>query len=266
MSMKRRAEYAFDSTPACTTAAPLERPRRRVPATSPRAASLPHPPRLALSTRWKPSAPRAPDRRLDLSLFRTPSPRKSVKLHLAVTVPAVAVMAAVAGGAGVWTAGAAAQPAALSRPAGQVQQASPEASRVTPPAPATHHAQLDAFLAVTTASKGTVSIAAKGHKKAAETPRQIARSLLHRFGWSTRQFPYLNRLWSHESSWNVHADNVYSGAYGIPQAAPGVKMSSAGPNWRTSARTQILWGLRYIKGRYGSPAAAWAHELATGWY
>lgn len=60
--------------------------------------------------------------------------------------------------------------------------------------------------------------------------------------------------------------NPYTGAAGIPQAVPGSKMASAGPNWRTSARTQILWGLGYIKSRYGSPSAAWAHEAAHGWY
>jgi hypothetical protein len=43
-------------------------------------------------------------------------------------------------------------------------------------------------------------------------------------------------------------------------------MSSAGPHWRTSARTQIRWGLRYIRSRYGSPRRAWAHSCATGWY
>jgi hypothetical protein len=102
--------------------------------------------------------------------------------------------------------------------------------------------------------------------RAALTARQIARRLLHRFHWSKRQFRYLDPLWARESSWNVHAENLYSGAYGIPQAVPGSKMASAGRHWRSSARTQILWGLRYIKGRYGSPAAAWAHELATGWY
>ena len=38
-----------------------------------------------------------------------------------------------------------------------------------------------------------------------------------------------------------------SGAYGIPQALPGSKMASAGPDWQTSAATQIRWGLGYIK-------------------
>jgi hypothetical protein len=98
------------------------------------------------------------------------------------------------------------------------------------------------------------------------TPRAIARSMLRHFGWWPRQFKYLNSLWNRESSWNVYASNPYSGAYGIPQAVPGGKMASAGGKWRTSARTQIRWGMRYIKGRYRSPERAWNHELATGWY
>jgi hypothetical protein len=47
---------------------------------------------------------------------------------------------------------------------------------------------------------------------------------------------------------------------------PGSKMASAGPDWETNPQTQITWGLRYIKDRYGSPAAAWAHSEAVGWY
>jgi hypothetical protein len=34
----------------------------------------------------------------------------------------------------------------------------------------------------------------------------------------------------------------------------------------SSAAAQIAWGLSYIKGRYGTPANAWSHELAYGWY
>jgi resuscitation-promoting factor RpfB len=90
--------------------------------------------------------------------------------------------------------------------------------------------------------------------------------MLGSFGWSQRQFPYLNWLWDRESGWNVYAENPYSGAYGIPQALPGSKMATAGPDWRTSARTQIRWGLRYIRGTYGSPRRAWEHGVAYGWY
>jgi hypothetical protein len=98
------------------------------------------------------------------------------------------------------------------------------------------------------------------------TPQQIAWSLLKSHGWWTGEYTYLSRLWIRESGWNPHASNPYSGAYGIPQAVPGSKMASVGPDWRTSPRTQILWGMRYIKVRYGTPYRAWRHELSYGWY
>ena len=100
---------------------------------------------------------------------------------------------------------------------------------------------------------------------ASGSPQQIARAMLGSFGWSSSQFSCLDPLWAHESGWRVSASNASSGAYGIPQALPGSKMASAGPDWQTNAATQIRWGLRYIKGTYGSPCAAWSHEQATGW-
>jgi hypothetical protein len=98
--------------------------------------------------------------------------------------------------------------------------------------------------------------------------REIAWQMMYnRFPWRPKyQFRYVNWLWERESSWRVYASNPYSGAYGIPQAVPGSKMASAGSHWRTRARTQIRWGLRYIRSRYGSPRRAWAHERAYGWY
>ena len=101
---------------------------------------------------------------------------------------------------------------------------------------------------------------------ASGSPRQIAEAMLASFGWASSQFSCLDPLWEHESGWSVSAANPGSGAFGIPQALPGSRMASAGPDWQTSATTQIKWGLQYIKGTYGSPCAAWAHEKATGWY
>jgi hypothetical protein len=101
---------------------------------------------------------------------------------------------------------------------------------------------------------------------AAGSPRQIAQATLGSFGWSSSQFSCLDPLWEHESRWSVTAANPGSGAFGIPQALPGSRMASAGPDWQTSAATQITWGLRYIRDTYGSPCAAWSHEQATGWY
>ncbi len=97
-------------------------------------------------------------------------------------------------------------------------------------------------------------------------PWQIAGSLMPAYHWTSWQFHYLNLLWMRESGWNRFAYNHSSGAYGIPQAVPGDKMASAGPNWRTSARTQIIWGMGYIRSRYGDPWNAWQHELRYGWY
>ncbi|WGX95644.1 lytic transglycosylase domain-containing protein [Nocardioides sp. L-11A] len=97
-------------------------------------------------------------------------------------------------------------------------------------------------------------------------PRDIARALLGEFGFSSSQFGCLDSLWTRESNWRWNADNPTSSAYGIPQALPGSKMSTAGSDWATNPATQIRWGLGYIKGRYGSPCGAWGHSQARGWY
>jgi hypothetical protein len=73
-------------------------------------------------------------------------------------------------------------------------------------------------------------------------------------------------MWNHESGWNEHASNPGSGAYGIPQALPGSKMASAGPDWHNNAMTQISWGLGYVGARYGDPCKAWSFWQAHHWY
>lgn len=59
--------------------------------------------------------------------------------------------------------------------------------------------------------------------------------------------------------------NVYE-AYGIPQANPGYKMRSAGPDWRTNPATQIKWMYSYVNARYGSSCAAYHHRINNGYY
>lgn len=97
-------------------------------------------------------------------------------------------------------------------------------------------------------------------------PRDIGRALLGEFGYSSDQFGCLDSLWTKESNWTVNADNPSSSAYGIPQALPGSKMSTAGADWATNPVTQIRWGLGYIQDRYGSPCSAWGHSQSVGWY
>ena len=86
------------------------------------------------------------------------------------------------------------------------------------------------------------------------------------YGWSQNDFDCLVKLWNRESGWNPNAYNRSSGAYGIPQALPGSKMASAGADYQTNYKTQINWGLGYIKSRYGSPSNAWSYFLSRGWY
>jgi hypothetical protein len=96
--------------------------------------------------------------------------------------------------------------------------------------------------------------------------KDIARRMVKARGWSSAEFSCLVKLWDRESGWRVNAANPRTPAYGIPQANPGRKMASAGADWRTSAATQIEWGLGYISGRYGTPCGAWRHFRNSGWY
>ena len=86
------------------------------------------------------------------------------------------------------------------------------------------------------------------------------------YGWSDADFQALVKLWNKESRWNPYASNSSSGAYGIPQALPASKMATYGTDYRTNYKTQIEWGLSYIKSRYGTPSAAWNHSCTKGWY
>jgi hypothetical protein len=97
-------------------------------------------------------------------------------------------------------------------------------------------------------------------------PKDLARALMPEYGLSSAEFGCLDSIWSQESGWNIHADNPSSSAYGIPQALPGSKMSSAGPDWANNAETQIRWGLGYIQSRYGSACEAWSYKQGAGWY
>lgn len=88
-------------------------------------------------------------------------------------------------------------------------------------------------------------------------------------------------LWDRESGWSNTADTRKTGAggdnmsssvfaYGIPQARNYNKMPQAAwppdKGGSADARSQIQWGIEYIASTYGTPAQAWAHELANSWY
>jgi Transglycosylase SLT domain len=139
----------------------------------------------------------------------------------------------------------------------------PAAHPATAPSAVARPAAVAAVAPAISRPMATLDSVSMTQRRAAQ---RTAGRMLARFGWGQRQWKPLKWLWNRESGWNKYATNPYSGAYGIPQAVPGNKMASAGNHWRTNATTQIRWGLRYIKSRYGRPRVAWDHELAYGWY
>ena len=97
--------------------------------------------------------------------------------------------------------------------------------------------------------------------------KKVAKSImLSEYAWGADQFNCLNRLWTKESHWNYKARNKRSGAHGIPQALPAIRMESISSDWRTNPVTQMRWGLRYIEARYVSPCGAWAKFKRSNYY
>ncbi|MET7456316.1 transglycosylase SLT domain-containing protein [Streptomyces sp. NPDC005574] len=118
--------------------------------------------------------------------------------------------------------------------------------------------------ALAAATTGMVLTSAPAQAATSSAPQ--AQAIAHKLIPSAAQYNAFSKIVQHESGWNVTASNSSSGAYGLVQALPGSKMSSAGSDWKTNAATQIKWGLDYMNSRYGSPAAAWNFWQANGWY
>ena len=178
----------------------------------------------------------------------------------------------VGGGVLVATTPASGSPAALSiagaaRPSAQHLSASDVAQRDVP----TVSRSEDRAPLASLAKQRNLSNASGPAKTGSEDlssadPRTLAKALMPQFGMSPSDFSCIDAIWSQESGWNIHADNPTSSAYGIPQALPGSKMSSAGPDWENNPVTQIKWGLGYIKERYGSACAAAGYKSSHGTY
>ncbi len=96
-------------------------------------------------------------------------------------------------------------------------------------------------------------------------------------GIASSDYGYVDYIISHESGWcytkwqgqvgycpasysQVHDPSSGYG-YGLCQATPGIKMSSAGGDWATSPLTQLKWCSGYAHDRYGSWYGAYTHWL-----
>ena len=115
--------------------------------------------------------------------------------------------------------------------------------------------------------------------------QNTAKLLISKYGWQPGQMGSLVKLWNQESGWSATARNQQSGAFGIAQALGHGGIGTGAPDGTNqygaqyglsdaeaqqanagNARWQIEWGLGYIKDRYGTPDAAWAHEQGFNWY
>jgi cell wall-associated NlpC family hydrolase len=115
---------------------------------------------------------------------------------------------------------------------------------------------------------GGGSVGSASYPRGASSIVAMAKKVMAGYGWGSgmQWNDYLRLMSREDGSWDVHATNPKSGAYGLPQALPGSKMASAGADWMNNPMTQLMWQRGYIKNRYGSPAGAWAHEQAYNWY
>jgi len=106
---------------------------------------------------------------------------------------------------------------------------------------------------------------------------------------NTTQEVCLGKLWNQESGWDNLIWNSSSGAFGIAQAlghggtgtGATITVDLVGGGHRANtyvnqypsyvankgaALYQIIWGLNYIKGAWGTPCGAWSQEVGHGWY
>jgi hypothetical protein len=96
--------------------------------------------------------------------------------------------------------------------------------------------------------------------------KTLGQQLATAAGWgSGTQWTALNNVVMAESGWCNTAQNPTSTAYGIGQFL-NTTWAGTGYSKSSSAQTQILAMLAYIKMRYGTPSAAWAFEQANGYY
>jgi hypothetical protein len=82
--------------------------------------------------------------------------------------------------------------------------------------------------------------------------------------WATDRA--MHELIRRESGFDPGAVNDSSGACGLFQRLPCPWPHGSTHGVNASTLVQVVNGVRYVRGRYGSPSAALAHHNAVGWY
>ena len=79
-------------------------------------------------------------------------------------------------------------------------------------------------------------------------------------GVTGSEWTAMSTLIRRESGWDPYAVNPTSGACGLPQALPCSKLGGL------DLQNQVLWMIRYVRGRYGTFHVALGHSYSRGWY
>jgi hypothetical protein len=94
----------------------------------------------------------------------------------------------------------------------------------------------------------------------------VMQQLALKRGWSGDQWQALYNVEMAEAGFSLTAKNPGSGAYGEAQFINGPSEYYTWGGNPFTAAGQATAMLNYIASRYGTPAAAWAHEQAFHWY
>lgn len=118
-------------------------------------------------------------------------------------------------------------------------------------------------------ARPTLGNKCKGEGDTPDEARRLSFCLAKKlYGWKDKELVTLNNLWTWESGFNYRADNPVSTAIGIPQCLASAHPECYSDAWVSNPRNQILWGLSYLKARYGTPASAWSlhQQRSPHWY
>lgn len=120
--------------------------------------------------------------------------------------------------------------------------------------------------ATASAAASAAAVAGAAVGGSAGSVQALAKAMAAARGWTGALWDDLNAVEMDEAGWNLNATNPTSGAYGIAQFIDGPsEYAQYGGNSGT-ASGQVTAFLNYVAERYGSPAAALAHEEAYHWY
>ena len=86
------------------------------------------------------------------------------------------------------------------------------------------------------------------------------------YGWNQEDYNAAVNIIIKESGFNPNSVNKSSGACGLFQAHPCKKAIKQYFDYMTNYKSQIKWGLDYIKGRYSTPTKAWNFWQQHKWY